>query len=516
MTRYQSGHARWFSFIAVLASCRPVLPPEEPVASPEAEPEPLPIVEVRLAPAIVPESLTHRDEMRGLLTVLVEMGLADLQGVVPLVDGATVAPGLDDPVWSLSRTWTAALTVFGSDPLQLNLELCLEPNACTVLRGEGPLQEPWIAVAQVLDGASQALGRTASLPGAPDDWRRPMSKDPYAVLLAGRAAAVLYGLLPPAAEQDLGDRRKDPIARAVYVDPHDAPAAWVLVRRDAERGRFASAQDAFERALEARPSSLALLASRAALSALAAKPATALDAWLAMSGRTPRDLRFRLPLARAHLRNQQSTDASAVLDRLPDWSQDERAVVEMRVAIADAAGNVVAGDALLARWQAAAPDDAEPIRRRIGLRVTERQYAAALDLIDDLAATGAVEEASRLEMTLSLGVDDLERADEAARHLGLEDVARRIAVRRTIDGDPAATLMAIGATRDRWEKLTRAQALLEEGQAHKALAEVEAVLDDAPYQPEALELQIRCLEKLRRPVAAARARLAWSDPDAVP
>ena len=130
--------------------------------------------------------------------------------------------------------------------------------------------------------------------------------------------------------------------------------------------------------------------------------------------------------------------------------------------------------------------------------------------------TCPVEEASRLEMTLSLGVGDLERADEAARRLGLDDVARRIAVRRTIAGDPAATLAAIGSTRDRWERLTRAQALLEEGQATKALGEVEAVLDDAPYQPEALELQIRCLEKLHRPAAVPRARLAWSDPDAVP
>jgi Tfp pilus assembly protein PilF len=486
------------------------------VASPESEPEALPIVEVRLAPASVPESAQHRDEMRGLLTVLVEMGLADLQGVVPLVEGARIAPGLDDPVWSLSRTWTAAVTMFGSDPLQLNLELCAEPDGCTILRGEGPLAEPWVAVAQVLEGASHALGRTAALPGAPEDWRRPVSKDPYAVLLTGRAAAVLYGILPPPAEEDLGDRRKDPIVRAVYVDPRAAPAAWALIRRDAARGRFTSAQEAFERALEARPSSLALLADQAALSALASKPATALDAWLAMSGRTPRDLRFRLPLARAHLRNQQSSEASAVLDRLPDWCQDERAVVELRVAIADAAGDVVAGDALLARWQAAAPDDPEPIRRRIALRVGARQYAAALDLIDDLAATGASAEASRLEMTLSLGVDDLGRADQAARDLGLDDVARRIAVRRTIAGDPATTLAAIGATRDRWERLTRAQAFLESGEPSRALAEVDAVLAETPYLPEALQLQIECLERLRRPASAARARLAWSDPDAVP
>ncbi len=484
------------------------------MASPEVEPEPLPILEVRLAPARVPADVAHREETSGLLTVLVEMGLADLQGVIPLVEGTPAAPGLADPVRSLGQTWTGAITVFGSDPLQLNLELCSKPEVCTVSRGEGPLAEPWKAVAQVLDGAVAALGRPASLPGAPDDWRRPLSNDPYAVLLAGRAAAVLYGILPPPPEEDLGDRRKDPIVRAVYVDPHDAPAAWVLIRREAARGQFASAQEAFERALEARPSSLALLGDQAAISALAAKPATALDAWLAMSARTPRDLRFRLPLARAHVRNQQIAEASAVLDHLPGWAQDERAVVEMRVAIADAAGNVVAGDALLARWQAAAADDPEPIRRRIALRVSERQYAAALDLIDELAATGAPEEAGGLEMTLSLGVDDLERADRAARDLGLDDVAHRIAVRRTIGGDPAATLAAIGTSRDRWERLTRAQALLASGEAAKALAELEPVLDEAPYQPEALALQIACLEGLHRPAVIPRARLAWADPDA--
>jgi tetratricopeptide (TPR) repeat protein len=486
------------------------------VASPEAEPEPLPIIEVRFAPASVPASVAHREETSGLLTALVEMGLADLQGVIPIVEGARTAPGLADPVRSLGQTWTGALTMFGSDPLQLNLELCSEPDACSVLRGEGPLAEPWVAVAEVLDGASEILARKAALPGAPDEWRRPASKDPYAVLLAGRAAAVLYGILPPPPEEDLGDRREDAIVRAVYVDPHDAAAAWILIRRDAARGQFATAQEAFERALAARPSSLALLADQAALSALASKPATALDAWLAMSARTPRDLRFRLPLARAHVRNQESGEASAVLDNLPGWAQDERAVVEIRVAIADAAGDVAAGDALLARWQAAAPDDPEPIRRRIGLRVSERQYAAALDLIDELAATGATEEAGRLDMTLSLGIDDLERADRAARVLGLDDVARRIAVRRTIAGDPAAALAAIGRSPDRWERLTRAQALLESGEAPKALAEIDPVLDKAPFQPEALELQIACLEQLHRPTVIPRARLAWADPDAVP
>jgi thioredoxin-like negative regulator of GroEL len=485
------------------------------VASSESEPEPLPTVEVRLAPALVPESAPFREETAGLLTVLVEMGLADLQGVVPLVEGAAASPGLADPVESLGKTWIGALTAFGTDPLQLNLELCAAPETCTVLRGEGPAAEPWVAVSQVLDGAAQTLARPASLPGAPDEWRRPVSKDPYAVLLAGRAAAVLYGVLPAPAEEDLGDRRKDPVVRAVYVDPHSAPAAWVLVRRDAERGQYAAAQDAFERALESRPSSLALLADQAAISAMASKPATALDAWLAMSARTPRDLRFRLPLARAHLRNQQTNDASAVLDHLPGWAQDERAVVEMRVAIADAAGDIVAGDALLARWQAAAPDDPEPIRRRIALRVSERQYAAALDLIDELAATGAGEEASRLEMTLSLGVGDLERADRAARALGLDDVARRIEVRRTVGGaDPGSTLAAIGASRDRWERLTRAQALLDSGEAAKALADIGPVLDEAPYQPEALALQIACLDALGRPAVVPRARLRWADPDA--
>src|SRR4029450_6933088 len=99
--------------------------------------------------------------------------------------------------------------------------------------------------------------------------------------LAGRAAAVLYGKLPAPTEEEIGDRRKDAIARAVYVDPHDAPAAWGLIRREAARGQFDKAQEAFPRALEARPSSVALYADQAALSALAAKPATALDASLA-------------------------------------------------------------------------------------------------------------------------------------------------------------------------------------------------------------------------------------------
>jgi hypothetical protein len=310
----------------------------------------------------------------------------------------------------------------------------------------------------------------------------------------------------------VGERRDDPIDRAVYVDPKSAPAAWVLSRRDAALGRTERAQVPIVRARLARPSSVALQADDAALTMAAGRTASGRASWLLLAEAFPNDLRFRLPLARAHLASRLTDEASAVLDALPEWTRDDRAVIELRVAIADAAPDATASDVLLARWQAAAPDDPEPVRRRIALRVRERRYDAALELVDMLVLRGAADEARRLEIGLAIGVGDLARAEAAALTAGLPDVARRIAGRRLVFGDAAGAARAFDEP-EPVVVLARAEALALADRGEEALAVVEEVLRLEPYQPEALALRVAILDDLGRPSGQARAALLAVDPD---
>lgn len=458
-----------------------------------------PTVRVELDVAPPPAQVGRGTELLGLAVVLVEMGLSDLPGVVPVVAGVPPSPGLSEAL-STAERWNGVISL--SPGSELHLELC-DADACEGMTVPVALDTAHQAAATLLDAASDWLGRPAAV-AVSTGWRQPVSKDPYAVLLTGRGAAVLYGLREPASDDALGDRRRDPVDRAVYVDPLSAPAAWVLSRRDAERGEPSRARGVLPRAMGARPTSTVLYADDAALADLAARPIVARRAWLDVLDRAPLDPRYVVPAAWSALRAGEIDDAAHALDALPDWAQGEARVVELRVALADAAVDAEATDELLARWQEAAPTDPRPVERRIRAFVRSQDYAAASGLLEEWRTRGASAEADRLAVPLHLALGDAAEAAALARKLGLDDAAVRIEARR--DGDPSRLAP------DLWEaRLLRAEQALARDAPDEALG-----LIGRDQSPEALALRVRAHEIAGREkqAEAARAELRWRDPSA--
>lgn len=470
-----------------------------------------PVLRVDLALPEVPEGVNRGPELVGLLTVLVELGLCDLPGVVALVAGAPPPPGQGRTLGFQETRWTGGLEVRAvEDAVTLDLTLCDPAQACSTWSESGSRALPQEIVAPLLGEAAVHLGRE---PGqlVRERWGLPVSKDDYAVLLTGRAAATAYGQHPAASPALVGHKRQDPVTRAAFVDPFAAPAAWVVSRRDADLGELNRALDVLPRAQAARPESVQLAADEAAILAALGRDEPARRSWQAVRLRAPGDARYVLPLAEAELATGSPDVAGDILDTLPRGAEGHPDVVALRVAIADAGGE--AEDELLARWQEAAPEDPEPVRRRLALRAREQAWAEAMELAEELGRRGAVDEARRLELPLALALGDPARAEEAARALGREDTASRIARARAHGAGPTSC-----PTKGEADRVTRracAASALQAGELELARATLAAVLAEAPWDPDALALLLAAQRRAGETDAAGltRSRLAQADPD---
>jgi hypothetical protein len=257
------------------------------------------VVLVQLTAASPTAEFSRSLELCGLATGLYELGLNDLPHLVAGEERAGASPGLGRPIRTRAEQWTARLGLGPQDgALALEGVLCDPTGLCRTQTETAPREELHAAVARLLVWTAGEL-RVELLPEVQAAWLLPPSKDPYAVLVAGRAAATLYGTWPAAEGLALGDRRRDPIDRAVYIDPKQGLSAWVLARRDALRGEVARARAGLSQALEARPWSALLQADDAALADLQGRPEAALDAWAEVVRRAPGDLRYTLPHAAA-------------------------------------------------------------------------------------------------------------------------------------------------------------------------------------------------------------------------
>ena len=366
-------------------------------------------------------------------------------------------------------------------------------------------------LAPLLAAAAKTLGREV-LPGAKEAWARPQSPDSYAILVAGRGAALYYGALPPLPPEDVGDKKKDPITKAIFLDPAMPVARWIAARRARELGQ--SGQMDFARAAVLKPSSL-LFAADAAASWLADGDAdAACAAWAEVDRRSPADPRFAVARGRAAVRAGRYQEALSVLDGLGDRLQDDREVVELRVEIADATGPGLGYDELLGRWQRAAVDDPEPVRRRLALRVQGHAYRDALEFTEELAIRGEKVEATRVAMALAVGLAEWELAAREADSLGLPDVASDLRVRAAIEADPHAVPDELLTDKEPEARVVEGGALLGNNRPAGALAAADQALAARPWYPEALALRSEALRKLGRFVEAEEAtrRLRHSDP----
>jgi hypothetical protein len=354
----------------------------DPIAVPAQAEQIVPTVVQVIPPHVMPD---HRfgGEVAAHVTMLVETFLADLPGVVPEVLGAPPNPGLMQVLPGPDDPWQVWVTLDVQGPqLAVELTSCgpLRPSCVSHIElGERIL--PNVPVGRAVLAVAQELERV--LPFTESAWLQYETQDGYAALMTGRAAQALYGWTEPVPPEWQGNPRRDPIARAVYLDPGQA-SAWSVVGRTTpldERRVMA-----WRLAAEARPESAALRAGYAAALDMTTQHRAAWTVWQEVARLAPGDRRFMVPRAAAALAAGEPEQALAVLDEVDEQFDYHPAIARLDTRVADALGE--ADDTLLKRWQEADRGNAEPVRRRIERFVSARQIASALSLTSELALRG--------------------------------------------------------------------------------------------------------------------------------
>lgn len=458
------------------------------------------------------ETVRRPAETCGILAALLESGLADLEDVVPNVQGVPVSPGIRDHLQLGAERWTGSVFVHGDkSDITVMLTLCGPDGACVEHRADGVYEGPHAIAATLLPLAAATLDRQP-LPGAVDAWALPQSPDPYAVMIAGRGASIFYGQGEPLDPEDVGDRKRDPITRALYLDPAMPLGQWIAGRRAQTLGK--SGRGEFARAAVLRPRSLLFQADAAAALLADGDAEGALAAWQVVEAQQPKDPRFTVARARTAMGLERHALATTMLDGLREGLQDDRTVVELRVQIADATGAGEGHDDLLARWEAAAPEEAEPVRRRLALRVEAGRYREALEFTEVLTARGAREEANRAAMALAVGLREWELAAREAESLGLPEVASDLQIRASIEAEERQLPPGLEQDKEPAARIVEGQWWLSHEAPDRALRIAEALLVTQPWWPEALALAHRAAVGSGRGAEAAayEARLLLADP----
>lgn len=442
-------------------------------------------------------------ETIGVYTLLLEAGLMELHGVTAIVAGKPVSPGLTHPLGQAEvQKWTAKLT-FGPDPdvLDVELELCSpDGKSCRSTSATGTRENPELAVAKLLQFSSEVLERKPA-PGAVAQWTQAVSKDPYAVLICGRSASAWYGLFPME-PGDEGTSAKDPVLKAVLIDPSMALAQWLLGRRYALVGNWEKAMPHLAAAREGRPLAPVLLADEAVAMEAERRAFAAADAWDALLDAVPGDPRFLLAQVQTDLVAGRLDHARVSLVKLVEYFPDDSGIASARVALADKSGEEKGMDDLLARWQETDKTAIEPVRRRIQLRIRQTKYQDAWDMLPELRKRGADPLADSYEMPLGVALGEWSTAALAAERASLPDVAARIRARQALTDNPSAIPTLSVASAEGYVVLGRAA--LAADQAKDALKYAEAAEKMRPWDTEVLSLRRDALAKLGNTAAAQK------------
>jgi tetratricopeptide (TPR) repeat protein len=457
------------------------------------------VVDITLPPAPGGRRATERV---GLALALLELGLTEIPGVVPRMGETPVSLGLQDVLWETAEIWTAGIEIT-VDPWEIQWSLCDEEGECALSRSSaGSPTKPAAAVGEVLDAVATQTGR-APHPDLHQRWVEDLAtEDDYTVLVAGRAGASFYGLLPPIPEQDWGNSQRDPVAKARLLDPTLAPIAWLASRRALAGAKDRTALPLLENARAARPGSPVLDADLAAAHALAGRYGAAQRAWQAIDDAYPAEPRFHMPSARAALMaGDPKVGLTHVID-LPERDQRTHDVALLRVALADAlhsGGQDL--DAVLAGWQATDPNNPEPVQRRIRLRIALQDYAGALGMVSLLRDRATMDEADKLEVALLASLGRFNDAADIADSRGDEQTAVRLRARA--NDTPAHLLTDPHPAAVRW----LARDAFEWGDYTSALTLSDAALRTDQHNTASLRMRADALRRLDRVPQAQAAQL---------
>jgi len=469
--------------------------------------------DIRIEP--VEEFGGHRydREVAGTVIALYETGLTDLAGVVPHYDRHGPPPGVDRWLTGESKHWTARFSfAYDRDTLQVVLRLCPAGGACKGASASGPREAPEGAITELLVWTAGQMN-TPVPAGMVENWSKPLSPDPYAVLVLGRAVASWYGMVDAVNPEERGDPGKDPLARVVLIDPSLSMAHYILARRALDTGRHAVAASAFERARKSSPERFVFEVASAAAAGAAGQWSEARKLWDDLDARWPDDSRFVVPRLEAYLATDMTKEAQSLIDELPDRFDRDPEVARLRVAIADKLGPGNDYELLVAAWETAAEYDPEPVRRHIALRLRDGRLEEAFELLAKLEARGAATEAKQMMIALGAGIGRFEEAAKQAALVGSDSLAERLRLRAALEKDPHQAPPSLLRIPDLDARLLAAK-LRAVREPDQALAEVRAILRDNRFLAEAIALEINILEKLGRSDEAVRARerLQFADP----
>ncbi|MFT4569856.1 MAG: tetratricopeptide (TPR) repeat protein [Hyphomicrobiaceae bacterium] len=469
---------------------------------------------------ILVDAPVHRSEHRwsgetaGLVVATLEASLVDLPRVVPEIAGKAPTLGLEDALMAGSTEWHLSLEIeyLDDDRIKLFAKLCPQPGSCVGGHGEALRTAPGPAVANVVIAIAEAIGVEVA-DGLVETWHQPVSEDGYAALLAGRAAAKLYGFMEPVAPKLWGHRTADPSERAVMVDPTMGLAHWVRARESVARDKPRQALDTLDRAFDEGVHRSGLYAARARILTRMNRWENARGAWDAVAETSPLDARYAIPRTRAYLENGAPTTALDMLAALPEPFRETAAAAELNVAIAEAIGPGDDYEDLLRKWAAVSSKDPEPLRRQVAYRLRLGRNAEALALLRDLEDRGAGAEARELAIAIGNELGRYEEAAQDAANMGFAELARRIRTRAGMDSNQDPDPAVLAASGNPEETLVAARMLVTSA-PKEALQLTDRLLRRDPWMPELLAVRIRALEALgdEHRLAKTRKDLRLADP----
>lgn len=464
-------------------------PEEEAPAIERPGPPPwVKVLELRLEPVVSEPGVGRPEETAGLVMALVERRLGDLEGVVAQVDGLPPRPAL---AWAVvpEERWRLTVRVAGDgDEIRLESLLCDPMERCAKNSVPGERVWPGVATTATVAWVGALLGRRFL--GSTETWNRPESQDDYALLILGRAAATVYGLRAPPEESERDDPRKDPLARAVYLDPNMS-TGWYLRAREARTGTLEIRRQHALRASELEPTDPLLVADAAGLALMADAAALALPGMESLQVYAPNDLRFPLALAEAALHAdapEVSRRLARRLDSVPA-ADPERLSLEVRVAEATNSHSPAELDALLAEWAIAADEDPEPVQRRVDRKVAAGQLSDALALMPELQARAPGPATRSQEMALGLALGQHDRAALIADELGLPEIAAAMRAMRD-QADPSTAAEHLRPSLDPGARLARGALLVRAGKPEEAALIAAEELELRPWDADALALGV--------------------------
>ncbi|MEM6930645.1 MAG: hypothetical protein AAF602_27170, partial [Myxococcota bacterium] len=460
----------------------------------------------RQAPGTVGRRRGVGDGGRQVVTETVARVLRTLEGtllsvprVVPRIPDVDLPPGIANTPSSPDGPWGLSFAVtMNRKALELRLMTCAPTGNCDedVVFGEGA---PEVVAGQAVGKVLERLDVTAP-EAAAQCMARPPSSDDYASLIAGRGAAVVYGLYTP---EEVGDRDGDPSERAIYLDPKSGLANWMAARARFARGALDSAETAILKAQGACPDHLGIAADAARIALRLGKVGDAVA--LLEQARGAADDPRLVPLwLDAWVRSDRISEAETLGLRANATFPDDANVARTLADLAKAQGDLPAYEQWVQRWSDRASRDPEPARRLIGILARQNRWKEAWSSIKELERRGSPEEARQWKVTAGLALERYREAAEAADPV----TAARIEARAVLEGLAGYTLdLADDDTPE--AHLARGTHAMGYGGHERALAAAEAALRARPWWPEALELKSKALQALGRRDQAVVARNQW-------